>query len=176
MSGKLFGQWAEPPGLGRPGNQDLGARGLFQVADEAPFCLGRVLQGPDDSRTRLRCGRLGGLKALWYRLEGIFFFFNSSGSWWWAGHSHPGPRPLGLAATPRPSPTGTRWPGRGQGGLEFVIPGRVCGRNAGFGIGGKGGGSRRERERARSLRGSVAQDIKRNRGKTRLATIQLVER
>lgn len=34
--------------------------------------------------------------------------------------------------------------GGGQGGLEFVIPGRVCGRNAGPGIGGKRSGSRRK--------------------------------
>lgn len=33
--------------------------------------------------------------------------------------------------------------GGGQGGLEFVIPGRVCGRNAVPGIGGSQGGSRR---------------------------------
>lgn len=47
--------------------------------------------------------------------------------------------PLGLSPTPRPSPLSTRWRGRGggQGGLEFVIPGRVCRRNAGPGIGGK---------------------------------------
>lgn len=93
-------------------------------------------------------------------------FLKSSGSWCRAGRSQPGPaHPFGLASAPRPSPTGTRWPGRGQGGLEFVIPGRVCGRNAGAGIGGKGGGSRRERERERSHRGSVAPDLKRNLGK-----------
>lgn len=54
----------------------MGARGSFQVPDEAVFGLGRVLQGPDDSRpgerTRLRCGRLGGIKALWCRLEELF--------------------------------------------------------------------------------------------------------
>lgn len=137
LSGRLFGQWAEPlGGEGSPEKSGLGARGSFQVADEVVFCLGRVLQGPDDSRpgerTSLRCGRPGGLKALWCRLLGEQSALSQ------------GPPTL---FCPRPSPTGTRRPGRGQGGLEFVIPGRVCGRNAGPGIGGKGRGSRRESAR-----------------------------
>lgn len=101
--------------------------------------------------------------------------FKSSGAWWRAGRSQPGPsHRLGLAAPPRPSPTGTRCPGRGQGGLEFVIPGRVCGRNAGPGIGGKGGGSRRESERSR--RGPSGTRPKKKSRQDSAGTIHLVER
>lgn len=49
------------------------------MVDEAVFCVGRVLQSPDDSRPgermRLRCGRLGGFRALWCRLDGLFQMF-----------------------------------------------------------------------------------------------------
>lgn len=46
------------------------------MADEVVFCMGRVLQSPDDSRPgekmRLRCGWLGRFRALWCRLDGLF--------------------------------------------------------------------------------------------------------
>lgn len=136
------------------------ARGSFQVAEEAVFCLGRVLQGPADSRPgerlRLRCGRLGGLKALWCRLEGLFkkqFRLLVVGR----ALSPRALPPSWVSCYPTPLPHGHElaWAGSGWTGIRYSRPSvweecRVW--------------NRRERrwleERARSLRGSVAQDLK----------------
>lgn len=127
------------------------------------FSQGRVLQGPDDSRpgerTRVRCGQPGGSRALCCGLDRLLLKLlvvnrelSARPSSWVIAH-------------PRPSPISTRRCGRGQGGLEFVIPGRVCERNAGPGIGVERSGSRRKgtrlgfsgtRPKKKSSRGSAS--------------------